>query len=395
MKILFIAAQSLFSNSSVTLMNLGFIEALILNGCKVDVITSELPEKHISQDEGIKLPDINSLTAYPIGGAYNIFSSKKSSATPQIFQSITRLIKDSIKYTYSLFTIYDHQLRWINNVDNIENNNVNYDYIISSSDPKHAHLFSLKMIQQKKVNYKKWIQIWGDPFSLDITNRNPIVINRMRKEEKYLFECADKVLFVSPFTAQKYQALYQELNHKIDFILIPYLTTDDQKSGNDKEITFGYFGDYSSHIRNLKPCYDAMNELNYNFVVRGDSDIKLKSTKMIDIGPRINLEKLRELEKNTDIYIHLCNLKGSQIPAKLYYYSGSKKPILFILDGEKEELRKFYSQYNRYIFCENNVESIKEALRFINENYKKIIYPTVREFAPTYIGHELIRKMQQ
>ena len=74
---------------------------------------------------------------------------------------------------------------------------------------------------------------------------------------------------------------------------------------------------------------------------------------------------VKQAEKETDVLVFVCNVKGGQIPGKLYQYSSTKKWILFILDGTEEEMKeieRYYQKYQRYVFCKNNIRDIEKAI---------------------------------
>lgn len=391
MNILFIAGQSIRSNSSVTMMNLAYINGLVDDGNNVKVVTASLPENHISRDDGFNLGSEVEIEEYSVSATFNALSNKKEKSD----NILKTNIKNILRKLYYSFSIYDSQKGWVNNAEKIEYKNY-YDLIISSSDPKHSHLFAKKLIDLGKVKYGKWIQIWGDPMYLDITRKSIFFNKRLYKEEEYLISSADKILYVSPFTAEKQKQLFPRYKDKIDYVLIPYYSLDESEPNklNGNDMIFSYFGDYNSHIRNLEPLYNAALETNINLLIRGNSDKPLPSKKNIDVHRRISIQKLKELENKTDVFIHLCNSHGTQIPAKLYYYSGTKKPILFILDGDVERIEQFYRPFNRYIFCKNNKEEIKSEINKIRSGYysnTEIKVP--EELAPVYIARNIISKV--
>lgn len=390
MKILFIAGQAIKSNSSVTMMNVAYIQGLVETGNYVKVITSRLPENHIAQDNGFELPKEVDIEEYSISPTFDALSNKK--VKNHKFKSVKNLLRK----IYNNFSIYGTQKAWVNNVERFSDEEY-YDLIISSSDPKHSHLFAKYLIEKGKVRYGKWVQLWGDPMYLDITRKRNLLNHRLYKEEENLISSADKIIYVSPFTAEKQKELFPQQRNKIDYILIPYFSIDNHLSNNIErnKMTFGYFGDYHSEVRNLDPLYDAALETGVNMVVRGNSDNPAKSINKINIGSRIPIKELNEIEKNTDVFVHLCNLTGTQIPAKVYYYSGTTKPILFILDGDSAKIKEFYSKYNRYVFCENNKEDIIKAINKIrNNDYPKEMMRVVDELSPAFIVKDLLLKVE-
>ena len=101
---------------------------------------------------------------------------------------------------------------------------------------------------------------------------------------------------------------------------------------------------------------------------------------------RVTLDELSTIQANTDVLVHLCNLKGGQIPGKIYHYSVTQKPILFILDVTPTEvsiLRKHFSKYNRYFFCNNDIVSITTYMKEILETIqRKRKFNIVTDFLP-------------
>ncbi|WP_405116535.1 hypothetical protein MHH28_15840 [Paenibacillus sp. FSL K6-1217] len=378
------------------MMNLAYIQGLVELGHQVHILTSKLPENHISIDDGFLVPEGVKIDEFPLGSAFNHLSNKKMNNNKKL--NFFSIIKSILRKLYYKFSIYDSQKSWIRNAKKVTFENNYFDFIISSSDPKHTHLFANEIIRLHKVRFNQWIQIWGDPLFLDITRKGGIVNRRLLKEEKRILSAANKVFYVSPFTAQKQKELFPTLAEKIDYVLVPFLKRDEteQRTIEKKNMVFGYYGDYNSHVRNLTHLYDAALELNLNLIIRGNSNSPVISTSNINSGNRVSIRELEEIEKNTDVYIHLCNSKGTQIPAKVYYYSGTCKPILFILDGEINSIYEFFSKYDRYYFCENKKEEIIKAINKIrSHNSTNIRSRVVEEFSPISIITELLLKMER
>ena len=108
------------------------------------------------------------------------------------------------------------------------------------------------------------------------------------------------------------------------------------------------------------------------------------------------LDKLRAFEEKTNALVFLCNRAGGQIPGKIYQYSATHKWILFILDGPEEEkktLRAFFEPFHRYVFCDNTVESIEEAIRRIRMNdCPGISNEPLTQFEPANIIRTVLRE---
>ena len=120
--------------------------------------------------------------------------------------------------------------------------------------------------------------------------------------------------------------------------------------------------------------------------------MNLPSQGRITVSPRVTLDILEQVQDNTDVLVHLSNLRGGQIPGKIYHYSATRKPILFILDGTDEEktlLKDYFSKYERYFFCDNTAESILDAMKTIAEIPLKTLAP-VEEFFPESVVKQFI-----
>lgn len=385
MKILFITGVEMTSNSSATLMNLAYIKGLIETNNDITIVYPDFPKNHVSKNTGHKLPDNIKIHKLKMGSIYNTLSNKKNIKRCTHLRNIIRSILKKV-------AIYDTTKVWIKNIKNIQLSD-NYDLIISSSDPKHSHIFAKKLIDSGKVKSKQWIQMWGDPFYSDITKKGTLLKLRIYREEKKLIKAGDKVFYVSPLTLKAQKKIFKKFAYKMNNILIPYFTVDNTfpKDKEPSDIVFGYFGDYHSKYRNITPLYEALNESDSLAYIRGHSNKKLHSTNFIDVEERVSISELENLEKKTDAFIHLSNKNGTQIPAKVYYYSGTKKPIIFVLDGYSEEIENMFMPYQRYIFCKNNKEDIIRAINIVkNKDYPKEYNRIVEELSPSEIVKKLL-----
>ena len=105
------------------------------------------------------------------------------------------------------------------------------------------------------------------------------------------------------------------------------------------------------------------------------------------------LDELEEYEKRTDVLVFVSNLGGGQIPGKIYQYSRTNKPILFILDGNEHEqkmIHNYFAGFNRYVFAYNDVESIKKAILLIKNKETKVSNKPIEYFSPENITKEIM-----
>ena len=143
----------------------------------------------------------------------------------------------------------------------------------------------------------------------------------------------------------------------------------------------------------MRPFYEAIKRTGYRCYIYGDSDFSLEKTDKIEISGRVTLDKLQEIQDKTTVLVHLCNLRGGQIPGKIYHYSVTDKPILFILDGTEEEqkaLRSYFEPFNRYYFCPNNADEIEATLHRIHN--AKTAFGAIDAFLPKNVTAIILNK---
>lgn len=412
MNVLFVIGASLKTNSSATICNINYINGFVENGYNVVVLMpSCLPDE---VDKSLQLPSnveyiefnnrshIRKILASikrsknNTQAIYNVRTNNQENMTMKRL-SIKKRIIDGINYIYKGITKFvniDPDRTWVKNASKYSSDR-QFDLIISLSFPVSSHKTALNLIQNETVKYKSWIQIWEDPWSscLYANKYTASKRSKMRKIEDYLLSKAEKVVYVSPLTLEKQKNDFPKYKQKMSCIVLPSSNCENHKS-NNQEIKCGYFGEYVSYVRNIVPFYNAVNELNISTRIVGGSDLKLEETEKIKIQERVPYTKCKEYENEADILVNISNLSGGQIPGKIYYYSATNKYILFILDGTNAEidtLYRFFNQFNRYVFCYNNKESIINALKQIIDDYQhsKEINP-VDDFIPKNIARMII-----
>lgn len=361
MKILFVSTSQLEYSASSNMRNIALLKGLIENGHAVSTLTPFAQKDSPLYDES--LLNIKFEERYFIDmGIVHSTLSKNNVKKNKLKLIIYNFIKK--------FKMYDFR-------NSLAKKNIiikeKFDIIISSSDPKSSHLLAKKLIERNPGITKRWIQYWGDPFYDDINDKRKFIKLFIKKEEANLIKCADKVIYVSPFTFKKQKNIYPKFKSKMFFLPIPFseeILYENKKIG---KLKLGYFGDYYSRNRNIVPLYDSIkSNRNVELIICGSSNLNLENTNNIKIHARQQLKKIREYEANSDVLVCICNKNGSQIPGKVYHYAATNKPILIIIDGElSEDLKTYFESFNRYILCYNNKESINDMLKvLINDNKK-------------------------
>jgi hypothetical protein len=369
MKILFVVSKSVEVNTSASIRNSAVMSGLMELGHSVTLV-STMPDKKSEYYDDSLLPEGTKVIYLDNGSSQKIVDWLKRN-------TLLKPLKRVVSKHKSATEIYDSQKWIINHISEV--NFDDYDCIISSSDPKSSHLFvyegMIKSAERFGERKKKWIQIWGDPFLGDVSIANIQGRDEIYNEEKKLVAVADLVYYVSTATLEAQKKNYPESADKMKHIPIPYLRKRIFKLRDlqtAKSIELCYCGDYPSSYRDIRPLYDAVNSMDgTHLTICGTSDVKLNETDKVTIMPRQEHRKIEEIEEKADILVHLSNSSGTQIPGKIYQYSGTNKPILFILDGEKEKTCSMFEKYNRFVFTENCVESIKNSIREIRSRANK------------------------
>lgn len=409
MKVLYVVGTCLTRNTSANMSHNGYVQGLLENGCEVDILMA----KSSWGQEDKELPIWKEATYYTFDSEnfksklqkkFTHTNLKKSSntvsTTAQLDQVTTKLsLKTTLrkflkKIFYIIFpndALYPLEKVWIQNAIAFKNKK-HYDLVISNSSPTASHRMVEELIKKKHIFYTRWIQIWEDPWFSDLYGKHK---DNIKEEEHRLLQIASEVYYVSPLTLHYQKQLFPDCANKLKCIPLPALQYENKVVSRitSKSINYGYFGDYYKVTRNLQPFYDALVASDENGKIYGDTDLNLKSTEKIVVKSRVTLDILAIVQANTDVLVHLCNLRGGQIPGKIYHYSVTKKPILFILDGSEEEiklLKKYFAKYNRYIFCENNMQSIMNAMKYIKVNFYKMQYNAIEDFKPQQVVKQIL-----
>ena len=387
MKVLFVTLRALEINSSVTISNLGLLNGLLQMGCEIDLLMPDV-NKDLKQYDNIE----------NLEGNINILRIKHDATYDDLVvgksTKIKKMIVNILRKCFYKINLYDNTIRLVNKADISLLRNKKYDLVISTSDPKTSHMFINKLIKQG-LDYDIWLQHWGDPLSNDITSNTIYPQNYIKAQEKKLFSCADLLIYVSPLTAIAQKNAFPKYEKKIHFVPLPYDKEKKYELTKNKKITIGYFGDYSSTTRNIMPLYDlCLHNSNYYLIIAGGTDISLSERENIKILPRVTQVQIDELEAKCDILVCICNRSGTQIPGKIYYYSGTNRPILVVLDGiYKKEIGAFLSKYNRFYICDNNSESINKKIEIIADQGS--INSPCKDFSPLQVANQLLSFVEE
>lgn len=407
MRVLYISGSCLTKNTSANMSHNSFVKGLLDNGADVDVV---MPcdswgeeDKRLPRWDNVKYFEYESYSfsdkirnKFSNSGKKERLELKETDTLLEVKENqiakikckIRKLIKAFFYFIFPRDEIYPLEKTWIKNAKKFKSD-VQYDIMISNSSPAASHKLASILLDNGRIKTNRWIQIWEDPWYFDLYGGHS---ERIREEEHYLLEKAQEIVYVSPLTLMYQKRYFQNCACKMRDVPLPFLKNEEKSDQiDDDKISFGYFGDYYSQTRNLIPFYKALKESNFIGYIYGDTDIALASTDKIEVNGRVTLDILSTIQEQTRVLVHLCNLKGGQIPGKIYHYSATNKPILFIVDGSKEEkeiLVKHFSKYDRYYFVENDSRKILETMNLIINEKRE--FSMVEDFEPKNVIRKLI-----
>lgn len=382
MKILYVLARPTEINSSASIRNLSTINGLVELGHEVTVISSKYDTKHPNYDKSLG-SNAQKKIYIDLNAEQRINGIGRNT---KILQPLRK-----IAYDYKMSkNIYGDYISFPKKIDKYIQLANESDLIISSSDPKVSHLFVEKLLE-KVIKELPWIQIWGDPFLSDITSVNKNK-TQIYNEEKRLLSKADKVVYVSPITNKNQKELYKESKDKMYFIPTPYVEEKKYQISANTKLHFLYTGDFNKKVRNIQPLVDYFDTVDHRLTIVGTGEANNIRKENIKTSGRLNYSELSELEKEADVLIFLANKSGGQIPGKIFQYSGTNKPILFINDGENSELLEdIFKEYKRYIFVDNNIKNISEVVNnAVLEEKFNTEYQIVKDFSSLSVAREIV-----
>lgn len=263
-----------------------------------------------------------------------------------------------------------------------------FDLVISTSDPKTSHVFTKRLL--KHVRYGQWIQHWGDPLLGDITRHFWWPTWCIKWYEGRILCKADKIVYVTPFTAKAQKKAYPKYADKIVFVPLPADMHDTKTVPEKGKLEVAYMGDYNPAYRNLRPLYDACSNLEYVQVTIAGHGPNYGNTENITILPRIPQDQALKIEGDSDVIFCVCNMRGTQIPGKILYKASSDKHILVAVEKEKhDEMVRYFESFKRFVVCDNTKESIAVALASLQN--KAHDYETPECLLPINVAKEIIK----
>lgn len=373
MRILFVTLSDIGICSSSNIRNVSLIKGLLDNGHSVDIISYKTGNKAQVQDETFKSVT-DRCKVFEIFGA--LASDKVSGGLlGKNSKSIKAKVYNLLRKIYYALEPVDSLRKSALSLDIGGLELGEYDLLISSSNPYSAHILAQRIKNRYFPNGIKWAQYWGDALYFDTLIRHPIFPSRLKKAEYNLIRNCDAVFYTNDVILQKQKKLFKDMADKMTYIETPYAFAEATDS-EDFTYQVGYFGSFSTVVRDIAPLYSVLSEADYRSVIIGNGDVEIKPTDKLEVMPRATVSVVHQYEDDTRILACICNKLPANkketglIPGKAYHYGATDKPVLMI--GASPDVESFLRQYNRFIFVPNDSQQIKAAVeKLLAEPFRK------------------------
>lgn len=382
MNILYISNCFGIIGSSAAVRNSALIKGLVKNGHCVDVLTIKYPQVRIS--EFLLSCSCNKIISINIG--VTDFVQKTAGLQSRINNSFLRSIKKGLREIVFFPDIYS---RWKDYIDASKFGE--YDLIISSSDYKSSHFVGLKI--KKAFPLIRWIQIWGDPWSLDST-LSRITHFRAKYKERFLLEKADKVIYVSKLTSKAIKECYPKYQDKIFYIPRSYykeVVAEKQISKIKYDIVYtgGLSGDrdvngFLSQIHQYNMTHEDSFCVHFygNYLLSVEE--KIGAYDFVRIHKSVDYDIVLDIYSKADALLFVSNSASStQIPGKLFDYFGTNLPIVCVLSGNRD-LISMLASYKKCLIFEENFSEIAKRI-------KEEKFSVEKQFSPEIVASEVLK----
>lgn len=363
MRILFVTFSDIGVCSSSNIRNVSLIKGFLELGHSVDIISFKTNNKAQVQDETFSTIT-DKCKVFELYG--NLVSDKVSGG---LLAKNTKSIKVKVynflrKIYYALEPVDSLRKTALTlDVEGLELGK--YDLMISSSNPYSVHILAERIKKQYFPDGIKWVQYWGDALYFDTLIRHPIFPLRLKKAEYKLISNSDAIFYTNAVILEKQKKLFKDLASKMAFIETPYAFA---KASEKTAFTYqvGYFGSFSTVVRDIIPLYTVLSKENFRSVIIGNGDVEITPTDNLKVMPRATVSVVREYEEDTRILACICNKLPSNkketglIPGKAYHYGATDKTVLMI--GASPEVEAFLKKYNRFVFVPNDPQQIKDTI---------------------------------
>lgn len=361
MKILYVSLEPINSGSSAATCSVMNIVGLLELGHDVEILTIKRAAHMSEIDERLR-------SGCTISFINEDESISATSSHKPAKKTLKRRILNIGKAIYRKFSLYNYSYFYLSKITSKSVKSNYYDCVISSSDPVTSHK-AVERLKDAGIKFGRVIQHWGDPMADDITKKSIWPRAFVRRVEFSILKQADKIVYLSPLTAEKSKAHFKRIANKIEYAAPASEFNKEFLESQDAVLKLAYCGIYYSKIRDIKPLYNAAScSSNVHLQIAGTSDITLEENSNVSVLGHIPHSEATRIEAESDVIVCLLNKTGTQIPGKLYYYVGTNKQILILHEDGNMPVVEFLKTFDRFVFAENTVEGIKEAIEHLKNH---------------------------
>jgi hypothetical protein len=293
------------------------------------------------------------------------------------------------------------------------------DIIVTSGGSYTAHIAGCQLARSFFV---PWVADLGDPWAIADAERLFVLKSRRnRKLELETLPYASGLVFTTETTLAAYRAyLGDRLPKAIALPAYGYSVEDfslDDLQGlhPDGHIVLSYIGTAHRGDRNLIPLIQALGALQRARALRHEFTLNIIGThsrffeieakrqrlRSVNFSERVSFQESLEWIKRSHVLLVVGNRSPLQIPAKIYPYLGSGRPILYIgqLALEEDPAVRLLAHFPGVLWVENDRHSIMEAIYQIDRSYnnifreaiKRLSMPELRQYESTEISNRFAR----
>jgi hypothetical protein len=273
------------------------------------------------------------------------------------------------------------------------------DIIITSGGSCTAHIAGRQLSKHFSA---PWVADLGDPWSLVDHNSWAFAIKSRRNRilELRTIPYASGLVFTTEETLAAYRRwLGDRLPRAIALPAYGYDPADFPRDRlevgrRDSKIVLSYIGTAHRGNRNLIPTIQALGFLEKAGLLKHDYTLNIigshskafeKETKRVGLcsvyfSGRVSYQQSIEWINISSVLIIVGNANPLMIPAKVYPYLGSGRPILYIgqLPREQDPTAQILSEFSGVLYVQNERDSIISAIEQIDCHYDELWNEAVR-----------------
>lgn len=289
------------------------------------------------------------------------------------------------------------------------------DIIVTHSGSYTAHIAGRRLAQLFSV---PWIADLGDPWSL-VDSDSWIYAAKARRNrvlELRTIPYASGVVFTTEETLAAYRAWLSEKLPRA--IVLPaygynesdFLAVHSEAQLFNPQISLSHIGTAHQGNRNLTPLIQALGALEQAGVLNRDYTLNIigphsqsfeEEAKRMQLRSacflgRVSYQESVDWINRSSVLLIVGNVSTLQIPAKVYPYLGSGRPILYIgqLPHEQDPTARLLEKFSGILFAQNNRDSISSVLQQIDRCYeelwreamKRLDMPSLHEYKASVVG---------